>query len=204
MTINKDKPKVKAVAGRYRIQGSFSRMEGGLPIRDEEGNLCGVTNPREIIHIHSYGGEAPFFEMLTRGRLFATRCDNDGCETKGTMYLPFRIHCPDCLAKNTAVDVTDVANEKARIYTYIITERTGAFNAVPTPIRFIDIEFEGTAIQTFFKSYMSGPGQPDFGMKVIPIFRTKDPTYTIADVSWVAEGTTEADLPEDFTFPLAP
>ena len=204
MTINKDKPRVKAAGARYRIRGAFSRMESGTAIRDEEGRLCGVTNPRDMTYIHSYGGEAPFFESLARGRLLATRCDNPDCEGKGTIYLPFRIHCPDCLGKNSSVDVTDLAREKARVHTFIITERTGAFNFVPTPIRFIDVEFPDTPIVTFFKSYLSGPGEPDFGLRVVPIFRTQDPTYTITDVSWVKEGTRAGDLPEDFTFALAP
>lgn len=202
MTVNKDKPRVKALEGRYRIKGHFSRMELGTPIRDEEGNLCGVTNPRDVTYIHSYGGEAPFFEALGKGRLLATRCDNPDCETTGTMYLPYRISCPDCLGRNTSVDVTDWANEKAEIYTYIITERTGAFNFVPTPIRFIDIAFPGTPIPTFLKSFLSGPGDPDFGKRVVPIFNTKNPTYAITDLSWVLPGTKEEDLPEDFTFSL--
>ena len=50
---------------------------------------------------------------------------------------------------------------------------------------------------------MSGPGTPEIGMHVIPIFRTKDPTYTILDLSWVAEGTTKAELPEGFSFAKA-
>ena len=35
---------------------------------------------------------------------------------------------------------------------------------------------------------------------MVPIFRKMDPTYTILDLSWVPEGTTEADLPQGFTF----
>jgi len=202
MTVNKDKPRVKALKGRYKIRGHFSRSELGTPIRNEEGNLRGITNPRDMTYIHSYGGEAPFFEGLSKGRLLATRCDNPDCETKGTMYLPYRIACPDCLMRTTSVDVTDLANEKAEIYTYINTERSGAFNFLPTPIRFLDMAFPGTPIATFLKSYMSGPGEPDFGMRLVPIFNTKNPTFTITDLSWVVPGTKPEDLPEDFTFSL--
>ena len=94
--------------------------------------------------------------------------------------------------------MTKLACEEARIHTYIVTNRTGAFNNLSTPIRFIDIEFPGVA--TFLKGYMSGAGDPEIGMRVIPIFKTTDPTYTITDLSWVREGTTADELPEGFTF----
>jgi hypothetical protein len=48
-------------------------------------------------------------------------------------------------------------------------------------------------------SYLS-LGDPEFGMKVVPIFKTKDPTYTILDLSWVPAGTTGEELPEGFSF----
>ena len=43
-------------------------------------------------------------------------------------------------------------------------------------------------------------GEPDIGKRVVPIFRTKDPTYTIMDLMFVLEGTPESELPEGFTF----
>ena len=191
------KPTVKAEGKRYVIHGQFHTMESGTPVM--EGNeLRGVTKPRHMTYIHSYGSEATFFQALTKGRLLATRCDNKDCEGFGDTWIPFRIACPDCLKKNTVVDVTNEANKGAFIHTFITTERTGAFNALPTPIRFLDIEIPGCA--TILKSYMSGPGQPDFNKRVIPIFNTTNPTYTINDLSWVQEGTTEADLPKGFTF----
>jgi hypothetical protein len=48
-------------------------------------------------------------------------------------------------------------------------------------------------------SYLS-VGQPKIGMRVVPIFRTLDPTYTITDLSWVPEGTSENELPLGFSF----
>lgn len=195
-----DKPKVKVVNDRYKIEGEFHKATQGTPFFDEEGVLCGYTTPRDMTYIHSLGGEGKFFQSLTKGMLFATRCDNPDCEQKGTMYLPFRIHCPDCLVKMTPVDVTDVANKGAKIHTFIITERSGAFNPLPKPIRFIDVEFPGIA--TFLKGYMSGPGEPDFGMRIVPIFNTKKSTYSILDLSWVKEGTKAEDLPDGFTFSL--
>ncbi|MBF0477827.1 MAG: hypothetical protein HQK59_18760, partial [Deltaproteobacteria bacterium] len=81
--------------GKYRVKGDFHHITPNMPIRNEnEGRrLMGVTNPREMTFIHSYGGEAIFFESLGKGIIYGTRCDNPGCEFKGTVYLPFRIHC---------------------------------------------------------------------------------------------------------------
>jgi len=43
-------------------------------------------------------------------------------------------------------------------------------------------------------------GEPEIGMKVVPIFNTSKPSYTILDLSWVREGTDESDIPKGFTF----
>ena len=79
----------------------------------------------------------------------------------------------------------------------MVCERSGAFNLLDKPIRFINIEFEG--VDTILMSYLS-LGDPEIGMKVVPIFKTKNPTYTILDLSWVPEGTSEEELPEGFSF----
>ena len=184
---------------KYRPQGDFHRVEPNTPIRsaDEDWKLVGVTNPRAMVYIHSYGGEAPFFESLSRGRLLATRCDNPSCGMQGTIYQPFRIYCSDCLGRNTVFDMTDLAKQTARIHTFMVCERSGAFNVLERPIKFINIEFDGVA--TILMSYLS-VGDPAIGRRVVPIFRTIDPTYTILDLSWVLEGTAAAELPEGFTF----
>lgn len=180
----------------YRIKGEFSTIEANSPIRRKDGHLCGVTNPRRLVHLHSYGAEAPFFEGLAQGKLLATRCANQRCEFKGSIYLPFRIHCPDCLKKMKPFNVTEPARRTARIYSYIVTSRTGAFNTLDVPIRFIDVEIRG--IDTILKSYLL-VGQPAIGLRVVPIFR-KQPTYTITDLAWVAAGTPENKLPKGFKF----
>ena len=184
---------------RYHPQGDFHRIEPNTPIRnaDEGWSLLGVTNPREMVYIHSYGGEAPFFEGLGRGKLLATRCDNPECALKGTVYQPFRIHCSECLGRNTVWDMTDLARQSATVHTFMVCERSGAFNVLETPIKFINIEFDG--VPTILMSYLS-VGEPAIGMRVVPIFRTTDPTYTILDLSWVPAGTAAADLPQGFAF----
>jgi len=197
MTQTQERGTVRVEKGRYRVQGSFSFMYPNSPIYNEAGHLVGVTNPRDITHIHSYGGEAPFFESLSKGRLLGTQCDNPDCEFHGTKHIPFVIHCPDCLQKTTIVDFTELARQTARVHTFMVTERTGAFNTLKTPIRFINIEFDGVA--TILMSYLS-LGEPEIGMRVVPIFNTEKPTFTILDLSWVPEGTTGDQLPEHFTF----
>ncbi len=113
-----------------------------------------------MVYIHSYGGEAVFFESLGRGRLMATRCDNPGCESRGTVYQPFRIHCSDCLGRNTVFDMTELAQKTARVHTFMVCERSGAFNVLEKPIKFINIEFDGVA--TILMSYLS-VGRPEIG-----------------------------------------
>lgn len=184
---------------KYKIKGDFHHLTPNTPIRnaDDGWKLLGITNPRNMTYMHSYGGEAIFFESLSKGKLLATRCDNNGCSTKGTTYLPFRIHCPDCLGKNSVIDLTTVAKKSAHIHTFMVCERSGAFNLLDKPIKFINIEFDGVA--TILMSYLS-LGDPEFGMKVVPIFKTSGPTFTILDLSWVPEGTQKEHLPEGFSF----
>ena len=185
--------------GRYKLKGDFHHLTPNTPIRnaDEGWKLMGVTNPRDMTYIHAYGGEAPFFEGLGEGKLLGTRCDNDHCEFKGTVYQPFRIHCPDCLGRNSIVDMTENARNSARVHTFMVCERSGAFNILDKPIKFINIEFDG--VSTILMSYLSA-GDPEIGMKVVPIFRTTNPTYTILDLSWVPAGTGREQLPEGFSF----
>jgi uncharacterized protein len=186
--------KVWVEKNAYRIKGEFSVIVPNTPIRREDGKLCGVTNPRTLVHMHSYGAEAPFFAGLAEGKLLGTQCVNKKCEFTGSVYFPFRICCPDCLAKMKIVDLTDKARKTAKIYSYIVTSRTGAFNTLDTPIRFIDVELKGVA--TILKSYQL-VGEPAIGQRVVPVFR-KVPTFTITDLAWVEAGTKTA--PKGFKF----
>ncbi|HEC38471.1 MAG TPA: hypothetical protein ENI29_09555 [bacterium] len=189
---------VDVVKGRYKPKGVFHIPEANQPIFNKDtGKLAGITNPRDMTYMHSYGGEAPFFESLGKGKLMATRCDNDKCESKGSIFLPFRIYCPDCLRKAEIIDMTDIARKTSKIHSFIITHRSGAYNTLKLPIKFINVEFDN--VVTIFMSYLS-VGEPEFGKRVIPIFRTKKPTYTITDLSFVLEGTSDSELPEGFTF----
>ena len=63
---------------QYKLKGAFHHLTPNTPIRnaDDDWKLLGVTNPRDMTYIHSYGGEAIFFESLSKGKLLATRCDN--------------------------------------------------------------------------------------------------------------------------------
>lgn len=184
---------------QYKIKGDFHELTPNMPIRnaDDGWKLMGVTNPRDMTYIHSYGGEAPFFEGLSQGKLMATRCDNPKCETKGSVYQPFRIFCPDCLSKMTVIDMTDIAKKTSRIHTFMVCERSGAFNILDKPIKFINVEFDG--VVTILMSYLT-VGDPMIGMKVLPIFRKQDPTFTILDLCFVPAGTKKEQLPRGFDF----
>jgi len=184
---------------KYRLKGNFHHLTPNMPIRDADDNwkLLGITNPRDMTYVHSYGGEAPFFEALGQGKLLATRCDQQGCGLHGSVFIPFRIHCPDCLSKNTVIDLTETARKTGRVHTFMVCERSGAFNLLDKPIKFINIEFDGVA--TILMSYLC-LGEPDIGLRVVPIFKTTSPTYTILDLSWVPAGTSADQLPEGFSF----
>ncbi len=189
---------VRVENNRYKPTGKFHFSSPNTPIRNAEGKLMGVTNPRDIIHIHAYGGESIFFESLSKGRILATRCDNPDCEEGfKSIFLPFRIYCPDCLARASVIDVTDITKKAAKVHTFMITQRTGAFNTLPKPVKFINVEFEGIA--TILMGYLC-MGEPAIGMQVVPIFNTRAPTFTILDLWWVPEGTNQDQLPENFTF----
>jgi uncharacterized OB-fold protein len=185
--------------GQYKIKGDFHHFEPGQPIRlaDDNWRLIGITNPRQLTHMHSYGGESPFFESLSKGKLMATRCDNKKCESKCSIYQPFRISCPDCLSKMTVIDMTDIAKKTAKVHTFMVCERSGAFNILDKPIKFINIEFDGVC--TILMSYLA-IGEPNMGMRVVPIFQKLDPSYTILDLAWVPKGTKEDKLPKGFSF----
>lgn len=190
---------IKVVEGKYKLSGAFHTIEPNQPILDTAGKLCGITNPRNMVYTHSYGGEAPFFAGITKGRIIATRCDNKSCKDGyQSVFMPFRIHCPDCLERATEVDITELVNKTARVHTFMVCERSGAFNTLEKPIRFVNVEFEG--VTTILMSYLLGKGEPKIGMKVRPIFRTKNPTYTITDLAFVPAETAEKDLPAGFTF----
>src|SRR4030067_1169623 len=103
-----------------------------------------------------------------------------------------RTDLPDCLVRNTVFDMTELAQRTARVHTFMVCERSGAFNVLEKPIKFINIEFHGVA--TILMGYLS-VGRPEMGMRVVPIFRKVDPTYTLLDLSWVQEGTNRAALP---------
>lgn len=190
---------VQVKDGRYKFRGDFHRLEQHMPIRDADNGwkLLGVTKPRDMTYVHTYGGEAPFFEALSQGKLLATKCENPECEANGTIFQPFRIYCPDCLGKNTIIDMTRLAKETGTVHTYMVCARSGAFNALDTPIRFINVEFEN--VSTILMSYLL-LGEPYIGMRVRPVFKVWNPTYTILDLSWVPSETTAESLPEGFAF----
>lgn len=136
-------------------------------------------NPRSITHYHSYGGVSPFFENLRMGMLVGTGCD--ACPKTG-IWLPPRVHCPDCWTKMTW---TQINTSEATVYTHSMTNLPGAGFMASTPCPLISVAIPGVC--TKFMSYLSefGEGEPYIGMPLRPIFRTENPTFTILDISWI-------------------
>jgi uncharacterized OB-fold protein len=144
-----------------------------------------IEKPRSPIHIHTYGGETPFFRGLSQGKLLATKCVNKKCRPagkEGHIFLPPRVYCPDCLEKTEWIDITDLARKTARVHTHITVEHPGAFNRVPIPCELISVEIEG--VSTIIMSQLKG-AKAQIGMPIQPVFETEHPTFTILDLAWV-------------------
>ena len=137
-----------------------------------------LKNPKNIVHMHSYGGLSRFFEALTGGKLLGTFCPN--CQSE--IWLPPRIDCPDCWNK---MEWREINTEGARVYSYSITNYPGAGFKGTTPCPLISLEIP--RVCTNIMSYLSefGDGEPYIGMPVRPVFRTEQPTRTILDLSWI-------------------
>jgi uncharacterized OB-fold protein len=143
-----------------------------------------IEKPRAPMHIHTYGAETPFFKGLTQGRLMATKCVNSKCEVSGKegyFHLPPRIYCPDCLEKMQWEDITDLARRTAKIHTHITIEHPGAFNRVPMPCELISVEIEGVATNIMSQLVKA---KPEIGMRIEPVFNTRQPSFTILDLAW--------------------
>lgn len=136
-------------------------------------------NPRTISHCHTYGGLSRFYEELTKGKLLGTLCGQ--CD-QAQIWLPPRVHCPDCWEKMSWVEIN---TSKARVYTHSMTNYPGAGFKASVPCPLISVEIPGVC--TKFMSYLSefGEGEPHIGMPVRPVFNTEHPTYSILDISWV-------------------
>ncbi len=143
-----------------------------------------LEKPRAPIHIHTYGGETPFFRGLTEGRLMGTECENPRCDPSGQgghCSLPPRIYCPDCLEEMKWVDLTERARKTAKVHTHITVKHPGAFNQVPMPCELISVEID--KVTTVLMSKLVD-GTPEIGMRIEPVFNTTNPTFTILDLSW--------------------
>ena len=147
--------------------------------QDVPANIIVRENPRTITHYHSYGGISKFFDGLSRNILLGTVCDS--CWTTG-IWLPPRVHCPDCWNK---MDWVTVDPHNAKVYTHSMTNYPGAGFKASVPCPLISVEIPGVC--TKLMSYLSefGEEEPYIGMQIRPVFETKNPTYTILDLSWV-------------------
>ena len=136
-----------------------------------------VKNPKDYFHIHTYGGLSPFFVGLTESRLLGTQCPDPDCE-EDRLWLPPRIHCPDCLQPSEWVE----APTTGTIYTYSTVLYPGSNFKLSTPCPLISVELEGVC--TKLMSYLK-EGEPKIGLPVKAVFNTEQPTHTILDLAWV-------------------
>src|SRR3989338_7167637 len=117
----------------------------------------------------------------SEGALLGTKCWNCG-GPEGNIWLPPRVHCPDCWRKMTWMTIDPTG---AKIYSHSITNLPGAGfkGTVPCPL----ISLEIPKVWTRPMSYLSkfAEDEPYIGMPVKPVFRRRNPTYTILDLAWV-------------------
>ncbi len=73
------------------------------------------------------------------------------------------------------------------------------FRTNEAPIIYFEKYVEFYRVVTILMGYLA-VGEPRIGMRVVPIFNTGNPTYTIMDMYWVPVGTPEDELPEGYTF----
>jgi uncharacterized protein len=158
---------------------TFNNMNPGATVVRSLEPLV-IEKPRAPIHVHTYGGETPFFRGLAEGRLMATRCKTKGCDGNAQGYwLPPRVYCPDCLEK---MEWFEVENPKAKVHTFIKVAYPGAFNRLDVPSILISVEIEGCA--TVMMSVLKD-AEPKIGLEIEPRFNTTHPTFTILDLYWV-------------------
>jgi len=136
-----------------------------------------IKNPKDYFHIHTYGGLSPFFDGLAGSKLLGTRCANGDCE-EDRIWLPPRVHCPDCLEPAEWVEAPRVGT----IYTYSTVLYPGSNFRLSTPCPLISVEIEGVC--TKLMSYLK-EGEPEIGLPIRAVFNTQDPTHTILDLAWV-------------------
>jgi len=138
-----------------------------------------IEKPRAPIHIHTYGGESPFFRGLSQGKLLATRCNTRGCDAGKDLMLPPRVYCPDCLEK---MEWVELEKPDATVHTFIKVAYPGAFNRLEIPSILISVEIRG--VSTLMMSVLR-EGEPEIGLPIEPRFNTTSPTFTILDLWWV-------------------
>jgi len=136
-----------------------------------------VKNEKCYFHIHTYGALSAFFIGLTKGQLLGTRCVDPDCE-ESRIWLPPRVHCPDCFAPMQWTEAPQVG----RVYTHSTVLYPGSGFRLSTPCPLISVEIDGvcTKVMSYLKQ-----GEPTIGLPVKAVFNVEQPTYTILDLGWV-------------------
>jgi len=104
-----------------------------------------IKQPYEIIYIHSYGQDSPFFAALANKRLISTKCPKCGY-TYGTP----RLHCMRCGAECDWFELP----QEAKIHTFTICHFGSQAFLSQCPFILILVEWEG--VNTLFLSRLVG------------------------------------------------
>ena len=159
---------------------------GKAATKREVGEAWVIEWPRSLTHYHTYGKLTPYFKGLTEGKLMATRCVNKDCpisKGNGEFWLPPRADCPDCHAPMEWTELKQPIVGK--VYSYTLVKRGGTGLELATPYYQIDVMLPGCC--TIPKGYLLNADiEPRTGMKVTPMFRTDNPTFTSLDIAWKA------------------
>ena len=73
----------------------------------------------------------------------------------------------------------------ARVYSHSTTNLPGAGFKGSVPCPLISVEIPGVCTKPMGYLAKFGKGEPYIGMPVKPVFRKKNPTYTILDLAWI-------------------
>lgn len=126
-----------------------------------------VKQPYNVVYVHSYGQDSPFFAGLTNGRFLSTRCP----KCKWSPGTP-RGHCMNCGTKMKWVELP----KEARIHSFTVCYFGSEAFLDQCPYVLVMIEWPG--IDTLFLGRLFGvdPEKPDLswiGRKVTLKFLRK-------------------------------
>lgn len=104
-----------------------------------------IKQPYEIVYLHSYGQDSPFFAALANGKLISTKCPK--C---GYAYGTPRLHCMYCGSECDWVELP----EEGRIHTFTVCHFGSQVFLPQCPFILILVEWDG--VDTLFMARLMG------------------------------------------------